>query len=409
MRHALFRRRATAVLAAIGIASGAGLAVAAGASAAPPDPTTVTPLADTYANAGAPGRNFGGEWSLASVGGSHPSVTYLRFATPAVPAGYAVTGATLQLRTNTLSFAGTAVEHVVREASDAWSESSVTWNARPAVTGAVLGSVSSASPSHGAVNISVPAAAAAGLAGRQLTLSLSSSATDDLWTWSREHGDPALRPRLTFTYGPTTTTPAAPPPPPATAGVRNLAFGDSIVEGCCAAPAGGTVAEVWAKALGWAPPIVSGSGGTGYLTGGPVAGRVPYPQRIGGVLDAHPGLDVLVIEGGGNDPENDLAAFRRAVAQTFAIARAKQPTAKIYVLGPYSPNGYGYDGKRQVLREEAARSGFPYVDQVEQQWMRGRSDLLWTDGFHPNGAGHAYLARRFAGEIALLDCQGCAP
>ena len=77
---------------------------------------------------------------------------------------------------------------------------------------------------------------------------------------------------------------------------------------------------------------------------------MPYTERIGPVLDANPGLDVLVIEGGGNDPSTDLVAFRTAVRRTFAIAKEKQPQARIYVLGPYSPNGAGYADKRAVIR-----------------------------------------------------------
>ena len=48
---------------------------------------------------------------------------------------------------------------------------------------------------------------------------------------------------------------------------------------------------------------------------------------------------------------------------------------------------------------EAAAIGFPYIEQIE--WMKGWPDPLWTDGFHPNGAGHTMLGRRVAGELAL--------
>lgn len=136
------------------------------------------------------------------------------------------------------------------------------------------------------------------------------------------------------------------------------------------------------------------------MTGGKVAGRVPYTKRIGPVLDANPNLDVLVIEGGVNDPTTDLAAFRTAVRTTFTIAKQKAPLTKIYVLGPYSPNGSGNSTKRPIIKEEAARIGFPYIDMTE--WMKGRPDLLWTDKFHPNASGHAYLGRRMAGELAIL-------
>ncbi len=281
---------------------------------------------------------------------------------------------------------------------------------------------------------------------------MSSTSTDSLWLWSSNYSTASARPALILGYaaapiatptptptptptdpptptappldptptpttptsspsdspaatdGPTTSpTPSAPVSTTPTSGGRiiNLAFGDSIIEGCCGAEAGRTISEVWAAALGWSPPIRSAQGGTGYLTAGTQTGKASYADRIGGVLEAYPGLDVLVIEGGGNDPSTDLPAFRAAVASTFATARAKQPTARIYVLGPYSPNGSGYADKRAVLVEEAARAGYPFIDQIEQQWMKGRADLLTADNFHPNTAGHAMLGRRTAGELAL--------
>lgn len=398
-------------------------------------PVSITPVADTYANSGAAGTNYGSSSSLASGSGA---ISYLRFVVPATPADQFISSATLTVRTTTLSSAGSPGVQTVREGSDAWTETGLTWTNRPAVGSTVLGTFSITTANTAKV-VSLSPEVVATLAGRTVTLTITSTSTDTLWLWSRHStaGPPTLKLAYETRTAPTPTPsePSSTPTETATAavpsatetastaapsatetatttpgptasttsststGVRNLAFGDSIVEGCCGTTTGATISHVWASALGWAPPVVKGSGGTGYLTGGSVAGRVPYTERIGPVLDANPGLEVLVIQGGGNDPDNDLVAFRNAVRTTFSIAKQKAPQTRIYVVGPYSPNGSGYATKRTVIAEEAAAAGLPYIDPIE--WMKGWPDRLWTDGFHPNGAGHAMLGRRVAGELAL--------
>lgn len=187
---------------------------------------------------------------------------------------------------------------------------------------------------------------------------------------------------------------------------RWMIFGDSIVEGCCYTNSlgkgasipvqdriGGTIAEK----LGWPYPNTQGSGGTGYLTAGPVAGRQSYQNRIGAVLEANPGQQVLVIEGGSNDPISDPAAFRAAVRRTYSIAREKLPTARIYVLGPYSQYTYTNPTKLGIIREEAARAGFPFVDISPYMTTHAAaSGWLWTDKFHPNYTGHYVLGSKAA-------------
>ena len=181
--------------------------------------------------------------------------------------------------------------------------------------------------------------------------------------------------------------------------VTSLWFGDSIIEGCCGTTATTAVGEVASARLGWATPVRKGSGGTGYLSAGSVPGRVPYTQRIGPTLDAMAVKpQVIIIEGGNNDPSTDLVKFRSAVAQTFTIARTKAPLAKIYIVGPYSANGWA-SAKVGVVREEAAKMGFGFID--ISTYLQGRPELLWTDKFHPNAEGHKLLGDRIAGELAL--------
>ncbi len=90
--------------------------------ALPPTVVAVAPAADTYTSSSAPGTDFGTSTSLAAYGS--PDVTaVLRFHFPAAPAGQALTGASLHLRTTSLASAGSANTLNVRTATDTWTES----------------------------------------------------------------------------------------------------------------------------------------------------------------------------------------------------------------------------------------------------------------------------------------------
>ena len=332
-------------------------------AAAVPSPVAIAPIADTYANQGAPNTTFGTSTSLASVGGT-ASITYLRFVLPANPVDGVLTSAVLSLRTTTLASAGSAGQHIIREGSDASDENTVTWNTSQPSAGSTLASFT-APAVNASLSVPLNTSAVSQLSGRQITLTISSTSTDSAWFWSRNYSVSSSRPSIMLSYQaaqtptptptsptptptltsptptptatatatstptatatatstatatatatstptatatttsvPTPTAPVSPTLSPSTNGIRNLAFGDSIVEGCCGTTTNGvysgkSISEVWAAALGWSAPIISAQGGTGYLTVGPGNGRSTYPDPIGPVLDANPNLDILVIE-----------------------------------------------------------------------------------------------------------------
>lgn len=92
----------------------------------------VSPVSDSYVNAGAPNRSFGSSWSMCSRG-DIGAVSYLRFPIPAAPSGKVLTAARLQVNTTTESTAGSAVAHSVSLAGDGWNESTLNWSNRPAI------------------------------------------------------------------------------------------------------------------------------------------------------------------------------------------------------------------------------------------------------------------------------------
>lgn len=182
--------------------------------------------------------------------------------------------------------------------------------------------------------------------------------------------------------------------------VTSLWFGDSIVEGCCrSSDTVPTMAAVAARRLGWAPPQIAAAGGTGYTTQRVLDGvrSGTYVERIAAAVEGSY-YDVVVVAGGNNDANAafDPTRFRTAVRTVLQQVRTSLPDAQLVVLGPYSPDGTGYEQQRAIEQQEAANFDAVFIDPVAEGWMRGGERLLHSDGFHPNDAGHAHLGARAA-------------
>jgi len=152
-------------------------------------------VADTYVNRLAAGTSFGRSSSLAS-GGTVGYVSYLRFAVPPAPAGRTLVAATLRLRTNSSTFAGSADVHEIRGVTGAWG-GSTTWRTRPGLGTSrvgVLVPATSASPFLARLD---PAALTPGTA---VNLAVTGTGTDSAWFWSRDHACAANRPTLDLVY-----------------------------------------------------------------------------------------------------------------------------------------------------------------------------------------------------------------
>lgn len=168
----------------------------------PPGPTpsiAVNPTADTYANEGAPGDNYGWSGSLNSRG-NVGSVSYLRFPIPEAPAGRTLVRASLKIRVSDESFAGSAEPHQVRLASNSWSESGVTWNSRPPLISGPIGALPGNSSPNATYGAPLDVEAVRELQGKEHTLALTNTGTDSLWAWSSNHPDASYRPQLLLTY-----------------------------------------------------------------------------------------------------------------------------------------------------------------------------------------------------------------
>jgi hypothetical protein len=171
---------------------------------------TIEVLQDVYVNQGVPSANFGASGSLAS-GGSGNAQIYLRFDLPSAPAGQTLTSAVLKYRTTTLASAGSTSTHNINLlGSNSWVEGTqdgsgtangVTWNTRPSITGALLGTISAPS-TETAYSSVLDHAVVAPLAGGQVSIAISASPSnaDNIWIWSKANFNATWRPILELTY-----------------------------------------------------------------------------------------------------------------------------------------------------------------------------------------------------------------
>ncbi|WP_277526525.1 DNRLRE domain-containing protein [Arthrobacter sp. ES3-54] len=164
---------------------------------AAPTVVAVAPAADTYTSSSAPTTDFGTSGSLA-VYGSPENTAVLRFQFPAAPAGQVLTGASLRLRTTSLSSAGSANTLNVRAATDSWSETGTFYANRPAVSGPTLGSLPGGTVPNTTYDITLDPSQISGWTGSR-TLAVTGTGTDSSWFWSRQ-ASASLRPVLNLTY-----------------------------------------------------------------------------------------------------------------------------------------------------------------------------------------------------------------
>ncbi|MFP2923906.1 DNRLRE domain-containing protein [Pyxidicoccus sp. 3LG] len=205
----------------------AGLVPGCGAGEAPPEPTPpapparaarltsaptptqliLEPEADTYVRAASPTTNYGNHQNL--YVDSSKAETYLRFNLSGIPAGAHIASVRLEALAYDGSSAGgdgSVYAHLVPD--DTWSETGMTWNNRPAVTGDRLGSWwlwyanSTPKPLQQGVNFSpklqAPVQQALDSDGL-ISFRLMSPGYHTVYR-SREHGVANERPRLIINY-----------------------------------------------------------------------------------------------------------------------------------------------------------------------------------------------------------------
>lgn len=139
--------------------------------------------------------------------------------------------------------------------------------------------------------------------------------------------------------------------------------------------------------------VVSGEGGSGYVTRG--ADNTIFPEEA--LKRTNPDSPVVIVFGGRNDMGTDVTAAAR---ETYANIKKVAPNAKLIVIGPSWVNDAVPPDLvliRDQVRREALAAGATFVDPVADRWFFGPdSALIGSDGVHPTAAGHVYLTDKIA-------------
>lgn len=184
--------------------------------------------------------------------------------------------------------------------------------------------------------------------------------------------------------------------PSQVSGPHAIVVGDSFTEGGQGGifRADGFV-PVLGQLMGWGDTWASGSGGTGYLTGGP-AGKTTYRARLThDVTQYDP--DVIVFTGGRNDGSAGLQA---EAALTFAQTRAACPDALIVVCSPFNKNtaeiAYFVPFRDALQAAAATVSNTVFIDLQGYVTDANAPVLVSGDGVHPTQVGYDAWARLIA-------------
>ena len=188
--------------------------------------------------------------------------------------------------------------------------------------------------------------------------------------------------------------------PPSTKPV-GLFVGDSYTQQAGLFGIAGTAASI----LG-AEPVISGSGGTGYLATRAGA-STKFAARLTNDLATNPSF--MVIMGGINDGTEGLET---ELASYFGAIRTARPGMPVFVVGPWAPNDSyraAQATKASMISTAALAHGFTYIDNLTVAWVTGtgnvgaptgdgNADILSeSGGVHPSGPhAHRYLAYRLA-------------
>lgn len=167
-----------------------------------------------------------------------------------------------------------------------------------------------------------------------------------------------------------------------------LVFGNSITAGAGVADEEAFPARLQEKvdSLGWSTRIVE-AGVSGETTAGGL-------RRIEHVM--HPGIDVLVLELGGNDGlrGTDPPAIRSNLQQIIDRARSINPDLRILLAGIRMPPNMGSsytEAFRQVYSDLAAANELVLIPRL-LEGVGGRPEFMQSDGIHPNVRGHRRVA-----------------
>lgn len=182
---------------------------------------------------------------------------------------------------------------------------------------------------------------------------------------------------------------------------KKLAFaGDSFTAGSLATQLADNYAWVTADALGFKHSLNCGSGGTGYVT--TAAASVKLFDHITDITTKGP-HDIIVFAMGLNDIGVAAGSVTGEVSQCLSYARAKHPTAQIFVVGPWDAAAPSAPAAAYTTCKNAIIAGIPpglgitFLDPQGVSYAKG-------DAVHPTTAGHKTLGDWLA--LAIKNALG---
>ncbi len=197
--------------------------------------------------------------------------------------------------------------------------------------------------------------------------------------------------------------------PPVAAAPQPVALwiGDAYTAGAGATSSATGEAFATSAALGW-QTAMDAEGATGFVARGRKQSPTnkPVPARIAADAARFPNADVVVIDAGRNDSGYPQAKIHRAVVSTFKAVTRDFPYQAVVVIAPFVMGPKldrarnDYLAIRRLLRRQARKHGWAFVDPIAEGWINRTSGRLSTNGgIFPTQRGYDYIVAHLAPAI----------
>lgn len=182
-------------------------------------------------------------------------------------------------------------------------------------------------------------------------------------------------------------------------GARTIMMGDSWTAGY---GADDPATQSWAVLVGTDLGLnytLDAVSGTGYVNGGN-SGQDSYINRLARTA-VDPSVQLLVIQGGGNDAGAKQEEYAAVVKDTIDQAKVTYPNAQVVLIGP-APLRFPLKGDVPAMNstqsQSAASRGALFASPYIEDWFTAENAEALIDPnklYHPNTAGHRWMADRF--------------
>ena len=188
-----------------------------------------------------------------------------------------------------------------------------------------------------------------------------------------------------------------------------LFAGDSFTAGAMLRSFAESYAQLVALQADWDLHL-DAQGGTGFIADGHGTGNGDTSRmadRLAGDKQAHPHVDLLIVDAGRNDLGLPLKQVGDAINEYLIRARDSWRDATIVEIlpTPISPTPYGdYTALRDMAAADVHAVGGTLIDPYADGWYNDidKQSLLQDDLVHPNVAGHAYLAEHLLASLQRI-------